>query len=267
MTTVVRASATERGEVQKVGPRDEEHRDRGGRDDDRRPEVGLTEDEPRDEAGDDEERDRASPERPGPGPGPGEPVGEEDDEGELRELGRVDGRQRSHLEPAGRATDDARLERAHRRQQDDDEEADGDDACRDADEPQVAVVDEAHRDHDPDAERRPEDLGADEGERVALAEIALDARRRVDHEDADSSERDDRDEDRVVGRVAIALETGRPPCDRRSPGRRRSGDIGRSHPDERPSGRGRSADHAPPPLDRSAAIAATACLKARPRAA
>ena len=73
---------------------------------DRRPEVGLAEDE-RDDRGDDhEERDRARPEAAILVPRFGEPVGEVDDHRELRDLGRVDGRQRADLEPARRAADD-----------------------------------------------------------------------------------------------------------------------------------------------------------------
>ena len=53
-----------------------------------------------------QERDRARPEAADLRPALGEPVGEVDDQRQLRELGRVDRRQRPELQPARRAADD-----------------------------------------------------------------------------------------------------------------------------------------------------------------
>ena len=55
---------------------------------------------------DDQERDRPAPEAADLRAALGEPVGEVDDQRQLGDLGRVDGRQRAELEPARRAADD-----------------------------------------------------------------------------------------------------------------------------------------------------------------
>ena len=83
------------GEVDEVGAGDEEHRERGQRDDHRRAEVRLLEHERGDRREDEQERDRPRPEPTDPGATLGEPVGEVDDQRELGELGRVDRRQRT----------------------------------------------------------------------------------------------------------------------------------------------------------------------------
>ena len=136
-------------------------------------------------------------------PALGEPVGEVDDQRQLGQLGRVDGGQRPEPQPARRAADhDVELVDEHEHEQ-----AERDDVARDRHEPQVAVVDAHHRDHRDEAEQRPLDLRSDGLERVGLGrQVAPHGRRRVDHQDADRGERDDDDEDHVVGRVPLALE-------------------------------------------------------------
>ena len=90
-----------------------------------------------------------------------EPVGEVDDQRELRDLGRVDRRQRAELQPAGRAADD---DRSGLGDEDEDEQHDRDAYTGDRHEPEIAVVDPHHRDHRDDAEGRPADLRADDRE-------------------------------------------------------------------------------------------------------
>ena len=199
-------------EVDEVRPGDEEHGERGQRDDHRRAEVRLLEHERDDRQDDDEERDGAAPEPADLLAALGEPVGEVDDEGELRELGRVDRGQRRQLEPARRAAD-LDVERRH---EDEHEQGDRDDVHRDRGEAQVAVVDPHHRRHRDEAEDGPLDLRADGRERVGvLRQVALERRRRVDHQDADGGQRDDHDEDHVVGLVPLPPEGAAPALDRR----------------------------------------------------
>ena len=83
---------------------------------------------------------------------------------------------------------------------------DADREQRDRGDPQPAVVDPHHHDHRDHPERRPLDLRADDRERVVALEERLHRGRRVDHQDADRGEGDDRDEDPVLGLVALALE-------------------------------------------------------------
>ena len=131
-----------------------------------------------------------------------EPVGEVDDQRELHELGRVDRRQRTDLEPACRAADDdVDLGHEHEDQADDPDGEQG--HGRD---PQPAVVHAHHRHHRDHAQRRPLDLRPDDRERVVALEVRLHRRRRVDHQDSDRGQRDDGDEDPVLGLVALALE-------------------------------------------------------------
>ena len=131
----------------------------------------------------------------------GEPVGEIDDQGELGELGRVDRRAAGELEPARRTADhDVELRHEHEHQQDD-----GDDVERHRREPEIAVVDPHHHRHRDQAEDRPLDLRTDRRERVGvLRQVALERRRRVDHQDADRGQGDDHDEDHVVRLVPLA---------------------------------------------------------------
>ena len=187
------------------------------------------------------------------GPALGEPVREVDDEGELHELGRVDRGQRPDLEPAGGAADHD----VDRREEHEQEAGDADDEQRHGGDAQPAVVDPHHHHHRDEPEGGPLDLRADDRERVVvLRQVGLDRGRRVDHQDADGGEGDGRDEDPVLGLVALALEGVRPrPV------------LGRGA-----DGRERHGAHAGlPSLDwrapRAAASRPTASMKARPRAA
>ena len=170
--------------------------------------------------GDDQERDRPRPEAPRSCPPLGHPVGEVDDHRELRDLRRVDGRQRADHEPAGRAADDD----VEARDEDEDEQDDGDDVRR-ARRPSAGSGSRS-------ASSRPSRRGPSAAqkicgptiaERVVALEIGLHRRRRVDHQDPDRDEGDDGDEDRVVGLVALSLERLRPRCF----GRRAGAAIGR----------------------------------------
>ena len=74
-----------------------------------RAQVGLLEDEENDRRDDHEEGTVPLQKLADAAAALGEPVGEVDDQRELGELGRVDGRQRADLQPARRAADaDAR---------------------------------------------------------------------------------------------------------------------------------------------------------------
>ena len=90
----------------------------------------------------------------------------------------------------------------------------GDEVAGNGDQAQPAVVDPHDDDHREDPERAPEDLRADDRERVVpRSDVGRHRRRRVDHQDPDRGERDDREEDRVVGRVALAAQDLRAlPC-------------------------------------------------------
>ena len=156
------------------------------------------------------------------------------------------------------------------RHEDEHQQDDRDDEERHRREPQVAIVDAHHPDHREQPEQRPLDLGTDDRERVVGArQVAAHRRRRIDHQDADRGEADDRDEDRVVGLVTFALERAAAALRRRLRGgaacRPGCSLLGA------PSGgarQGRREVHrSPPPAARAAARSATACLKARPRAA
>ena len=58
-------------------------------------------------------------------------------------------------------------------------------------------------------EDRPLDLRSDRRERVAVGrQVAADRGRGIDHQDADRGQRDDHDQDHVVGLVAVTLEDG-----------------------------------------------------------
>jgi hypothetical protein len=269
--------------VGEVGAGDEEHRERGQDQDGRRAEVRLAEDEEGDGRDDEQERQRPAPERPDPDAPTGAPVGHVHDQGELGELGGVDGGQRAQLDPAGRPADDDRVqEPALGEEQDEPQQGEGDEVARDRHEPQQPVVDPHRDDHGQDAERRPLDLGPDEGERVRLAQVGAHGRRRVDHQDADGGESEDGDEDRQVRLVAFAAERlarlGRRPGGlAHVPAAQalaaRAGGIAAASRLARPTDRTGDAHRSLLPVSavvaavRSRARAATASLKARPRAA
>ena len=225
----------------------EEHRQRGQRDDGRRAEVRLRNDEQHDRGDDHQEGDRPAPEAADAPALLGEPVREVDDECDLADLRGVDGRQRPHLQEPRRPADHAvEAGREHEHEQDERH-----DVRRNRDQAQVAVVDARHDEHGDEAERRPEDLRPDDGERVVVRpEVGLDRRRRVDHQHADRGQSDDRDEDRVIGLVAVALE--RIGLRRGAAGHGRAGDAS----DDR--------GHQDPPRPRTRRLA-TAALNARPR--
>ena len=133
-----------------------------------------------------------------------EPVGEVDDQRELRELGRVDRRQRPDLEPAGRAADhDVELGHEH-------EDQAGRARSTNSGHRRPAAASGSRSASSRPSRRmpsaRPVDLRADDRERVVALEVGLHRRRRVDHQDADRGEGDDRDQDPVLGLVALALE-------------------------------------------------------------
>jgi hypothetical protein len=92
--------ARQQPEVQQVRPGDEEHREDRQRDDDRRPEVGLLEDQGDDRHHDYQERDRPAPEAPDPCAPLRHPVRQVDDQRELGDLGGVDRRQWPEAQPA-----------------------------------------------------------------------------------------------------------------------------------------------------------------------
>ena len=70
-------------------------------------------------------------------------MGEVDDQGELRDLGRVDRRERPDDEPAGRAADDP----AEAGDEDEDEDDDRDQVAGQRHQPEVAIVDPHHDEH------------------------------------------------------------------------------------------------------------------------
>ena len=169
--------------------------------------------------------------------------------------------------------------------EDEHEQDDRDDVHRDRSEAKVAVVDPHHRRHRDEAEDGPLDLRADGGERVGvLRQVALQGRRRVDHQDADRGQRDDHDEDHVVGLVPLPPEGAAPALDRR-PVRGRAGQravlilapavavrclprTARTLAAEALEPRDRRVEvHRSPPSSWAAARRATAALNARPRAA
>ena len=134
----------------------------------------------------------------------GEPVGEVDDQRELRELGRVDRRQRPDLEPARRAADHDVDLRARTR-------ASGstiaDDEQRHRHHAQPAVVDPHHHDHRDQAQRAPTGPAGRRSRTCRRVwRNAFIADERVDHQDADRGERDDATRITVLGLVALALE-------------------------------------------------------------
>ena len=193
----------ERAEVDEVRAGDEEHDQRGADQDRRRADVRLAQDEQDDRAGDHQEDDGPAPERLHAGSPAGEPVGQVDDEGELRDLGRMEQGQRPDAQEAGRPADHV-VER--RDEQHDHEQGQRDDEQRHRDEPPVAVVDPGHDGHRDEPEGGPDDLRADDLELVVVAQERGHRRRRIDHEHADRHQADDRGEEDVVGLVLLALE-------------------------------------------------------------
>ena len=164
--------------------------------------------------------------------------------------------------------------------EDEHEQDDGDDVHRHRDEPQVAIVDPHHRRHRHEAEDRPLDLRSDGRERVGvLRQVALERRRRVDHQDADRGQGHDDDQDHVVRLVSLATDRAGPALDRRPVGGRpveRPLRVvalrvpgGPGPPGRRRSSRGIGGLRFTGPLLlwRSRRGAATASLNARPRAA
>ena len=173
---------------------------------------------------------------------PGEPVGQVDDERELRELRRVEERQRADPQEARRAANHV-VER--RDEKDDREERERDHVPGNRGEPEIPVVDAAHDRHRAEPEGGPHDLWPDDLERIVILQVRAHRRRRIDHEDTDRHERDDGDEDRVVGLVLLTAQGARALAGRR---------------DGRPRDRHR-------PASSSWARPATVALNARPRAA
>ena len=204
------------------------------------------------------------------GPALGEPVGQVDDQRQLGDLGRVDGRQRSELQPARRAADHdvearartrARAGRPRRRRTAPTPGAGSGSRC--ASSTTIATM----------PEERPLDLRPDGRERVGVArQVAPERRRRVDHQDADRGQRDDHHEDHVVGLVALAPEGAGPALDRRPVGRRAIGRasrrlLGAARPARGAGSAVRGSSVASPSASRRRRRAATAALNARPRAA
>jgi hypothetical protein len=134
-------------------------------------------------------------------------------------------------------------------------------------------------------ERAPEDLRADDRERVVAGDVGVHRRRRIDHQDPDRREGDDGEQDRVVRLVALAAQDVRagPAAGARSRrAARRSGAAPRAGPAPMPrsqrriapagrppraaAGRGRTA--APDEVHQRPCPASrvTAALNARPRA-
>jgi hypothetical protein len=154
-----------------------------------------------------------------------------------------------------------------------DEQAQGDHVGGDRHEPEVSVVDPHHGDHRQQAEQRPLDLRPDRLERIGLGrKVAPHRRRRIDHEDADRREGDDHDEDRVIGRMSLALEDARQVLGRflirRAARLLDLLALARVRVGERtPEARDRRGEVHGRLRARAATRSATASLKARPRAA
>ena len=257
--------------MERVRPGDEPHRERGQRDDDRRPEVGLLEDE-RDDRHRRSSRNGIVPPQNPPTfvPRLANQWARYTTSASLASSAGWMAGSGPEPQPAGRTADhDVELV-----DEDEHEQAERDDVARDRDEPQIAIVDAHHRDHREQAEQGPLDLRADGLERVGLGrQVAAHGRRRVDHQDADRGERDDDDEDRVVGRVPLALERlgqvlGRRPVGGPTRLRWRASVRERLRVGGRASEtRDRRGEVHRSLRARAATRSATASLKARPRAA
>ena len=240
-------------QVQEVGTRQVEHRERGECQDRGGAEVGLQQHEHHDRDRDHEERQRAGQQAVDGGAALGEPVREVHDKRELHDLRGVNRRQRSDLDPAGGAADHD----VDRLQEHEEQAGDADEEQRQGGDPEPAVVDPHHHHHGDEPQGGPLDLRTHDRESVVpLGQVGLDRGRRVDHQDPDRRQGDGRDEDPVLGLMALALESVRPrPV------------LGRGA-----DGRERHGAHAgPPSLDwpaaRAAASRPTDSMKARPRAA
>ena len=91
------------GQVDRVGPGEEEHEQGGEAEDAGRADVGRLEDQQDEGRHDHDERPEARPQAGHGAAATSHPVGEVDHEGELGELARLDGRQPRELEPLRRA--------------------------------------------------------------------------------------------------------------------------------------------------------------------
>jgi hypothetical protein len=145
---------------------------RRGRDHRRRPQVRLPEDEGDDRPGDEQERDRPASEAADELAPIGHPVGQVDDQPELRDLGRMDRRQGSDHQPPRRSADDP-VERWH---EDQHEQPDGHEVGGHGQQAQDAVVDLHHHDHRDEAERPPQDLRSDDREGVVALDVGAHGR-------------------------------------------------------------------------------------------
>ncbi len=105
------------------------------------------------------------------------------------------------------------------------------------DEAQEAIVEPAHEEHHRDADAAPDDLWCGSPEQVTLAvERDANAGAGEDHQDPDRHQRHDRDQDQVVGLVALALRAAQhAPVAQRlvGPGRRGTNRLDGLRPDRR----------------------------------
>ena len=143
--------------------RDEQHRHDDAREDERGAEVGLHQDEERDDAEHEQHWDDGQPRRTHVVGAPGEDIGREDDHGELGELRRLDPEE-ADAQPAGGAADrDAEARHQHEHQERHREEQQGDH------EPAPDAVVDAHGDHqEKRADTDPEQLALEEDPGAAV---------------------------------------------------------------------------------------------------
>ena len=99
-STAAMPTGSRHGELPEAGAGHEEHHEGRQRDDARRAQVGLEEDQEDDRQRDEQERQRAAGSCSIRLPAVRQPVGQVDDQGQLGQLGRMDRGQRADLQPA-----------------------------------------------------------------------------------------------------------------------------------------------------------------------
>ena len=185
----------------------EEHGEAGQDDDAGRAQVRLQHDQEGHRADDGEEGQHAPSEAAHLRATRRQPVRQVDDEGQLGELGRVEGGQPADAQPARGAVGlDGLDERRDGRQQDQHQQAHGDGEAEHGEGAPVAIVDaHGHQQHDA-AHDGPGELRRDGGEDAAVSGH-LHAHAGVDHQDAHGRQRHGGQQHEIVGLVDLALRT------------------------------------------------------------
>ena len=184
----------ERTELAEARPGDEVHGEADRADDDRGPEVRLRDDQTGDETGEEQERQRHR-DALHPLPMPTQPEREIEDEGELRELGRLDPDEGGDPKPPRCAADAG----AEPGDEDRAEEQHRDDEGREREAAVAVIVDPRDDEHREQADSDPDRLLHEVEARLIEGVECFDTARAVDHEQADREEREhDRQEHEVI---------------------------------------------------------------------